>query len=47
MGKVVSFQPQVHECTKSYAKAVKCDNKELGNMGKKYPLIDIYPKVKT
>jgi len=44
--KVVSFQPQVPERTKSYAEAVKSKNTELGAVGKRYPLIDFYPKVK-
>jgi hypothetical protein len=47
VGKSVSFQPLIPKHMKSYAEAVKTESNELRAMGKKYPLIDFYPKVKT
>jgi hypothetical protein len=46
MGKLVSFQPHINKCMRSYAEVAKDSNKEERDMGKKYPLIDVYPKVK-
>ena len=47
MRKVVSFQPQVLERTRSYAEVVKDNYNRPEERKKKYSLIDIYPKVKT
>jgi hypothetical protein len=45
--KVVSFQPQVLERTRSYAEVVRDNYNHPKDRKKKYSLIDIYPKVKT